>query len=73
MGNEKKKMEPSTLIRVIRKNKNPPKERGERERERVLTFLCGKNMDWMGEMISNLYKIKWGEEKSKYKKEKMMK
>ena len=24
----------------------------------------------MGEMISNLYKIKWGEEESKYKKEK---
>ena len=27
-------MEPSTLIRVIKKNKNPPKERRERERER---------------------------------------
>ena len=27
----------------------------------------------MREMISNLYKIKWGEEESKYKKEKMMK
>ena len=32
----------STLIRVIRKNKN-----SERERERELTVLCGKNMDWM--------------------------
>ena len=30
-------------------------------------------MNRMGEMISNLYKIKWGEEESKYKKEKMMK
>ena len=27
----------------------------------------------MEEMISNLYKIKWREEQSKYKKEKMMK
>ena len=27
----------------------------------------------MEEIISNLYKIKWGEEVSKYKKEKMMK
>ena len=27
----------------------------------------------MREMISNLYKIKWGEEESKYKKKKMMK
>ena len=26
----------------------------------------------MGEMISNLYKIRWREEKSKYKKEEMM-
>ena len=38
----------STLIRVIRKNKNSPKESRERERERVLTILYGKNMDWMG-------------------------
>ena len=30
-------------------------------------------MDWMEEMISNLYKIKWGEEESKYNIEKMMK
>ena len=30
-------------------------------------------MDWMRKMISNLYKIKWGEEESKYKKEKKMK
>ena len=47
----------------------------EREREIVLTnfFFVGKNMNWMGEMISNLYKIKWEEEESKYKKEKMMK
>ena len=27
----------------------------------------------MKEMISNLYKIKWEEKESKYKKEKMMK
>ena len=27
----------------------------------------------MEEMISNLYKIKWGEEESKYNTEKMMK
>ena len=26
----------------------------------------------MGEMISNLYKIRWREKKSKYKKEEMM-
>ena len=32
----------TTLIRVIRKNKNSPREK---ERERVLTVLCGKNMD----------------------------
>ena len=25
-------------------------------------FFLGKNMDWMGEMILNLYKIKWEEE-----------
>ena len=50
-------MEPSTLIRVIRKNKNPPKERRERERENSHFCKCGKNMNWMGEMISNLYKI----------------
>ena len=47
---QKKKKKLSTLIRIIRKNKNPPKE-----------------------IISNLYKIKWGEEESKYKKEKEMK
>ena len=41
----KKKKELSTLIRVKRENKNPPKENRERERERVLTFLCLKNMD----------------------------
>ena len=65
---------PPTLIRVIRKNKNPERER---EREIVLTvfffFFVGKNMNWMGEIISNLDKIKWEEEESKYKKEKMMK
>ena len=40
---KKKKKKQSTLIRIIRKNKNSPKE--SRERERVLTVLCGKNMD----------------------------
>ena len=78
MGNFLKKIpkhifkykKPSTLIRIIRKNKNPQ----EREREReYLQFFCGENMDWMEEMISNLYKIKWGEEESKYNTEKMMK
>ena len=39
------KKKPSTLIRVTRKNKNSPKESRERERERVLTVLCRKNMD----------------------------
>ena len=55
-------------------NKNTPKEsrERERERERLLTVLCQKNIDWMVEMISNLYKIKWEEEESKYKKERMM-
>ena len=45
-----------------------------RGRERVFTIIFGgENMDWMEEMISNLYKIKWGEEESKYNTEKMMK
>ena len=30
-------------------------------------------MDWMKEMMSNLYKIKWEEEESNYKKEERMK
>ena len=30
--------------------------------------MCGENIDSIREMISNLYKIKWGEEESKYKK-----
>ena len=51
-------------------NKNTPKE--SRERERLLIVLCQKNIDWMVEMISNLYKIKWEEEELKYKKERMM-
>ena len=49
-------------MRVIRKNKNSQRER-EKERERVLRVLCGKT-------TSNLYKIKWVEEESKYKKRK---
>ena len=55
-----KKKKPSTLIRVVRKNKNPPRER-EREHSQ---FFRRKNMDWMREMISNLYKNKIGEKKS---------
>ena len=43
----KKKKKPLTLIRVIRKNKNPPKESRERERERerervLITFVWEK-------------------------------
>ena len=30
-------------------------------------FLWEKNMNWMEEIISNLYKIKWEEEESKEK------
>ena len=73
MGNWKNKipkhffflLKKSPLIRVIRKNKNSPNKSKERERERereYSQFLCGKNMDWMGEMISYLFKIKWEEE-----------
>ena len=54
-----KKKKSSILIRVIKKNKNSPKESREREREREREssqFLYEKNMDWMGEMISNLHK-----------------
>ena len=36
----KNKKEPSTLIRVIRKNKNLPKEWRERERERENSHFC---------------------------------
>ena len=54
----------------MRKKKNPPKE--SRERERVLTVFVWENMDRMREIISNLYKIKQGEEESKYRKEKRM-
>ena len=70
-----KLLKKSTLISIIRKNKNSPKEVVVVvvERERVYSqFLCGKNMDWMEEMISNLYKIKWEGKESNYKKEKMM-
>ena len=42
---KKKKKKPSTLIRVIRKNKNSPKK-GERERESTHNFVW-ENMDWM--------------------------
>ena len=54
--------------RYKKEQKSTERER-EREREKVLTFCWGKNMDWMRKMISNLYKMKWGEEESKYKKE----
>ena len=39
------------------KRKERERER-ERERENSHFCKCGKNMNWMGEMISNLYKIK---------------
>ena len=62
----KKKKKPLTLIRVIRNNKNPPKENRERERERTHNLFVEKI--WIKlEIISNLYKIKWIEEESKYK------
>ena len=44
----------------------------ERERESTHSFCVEKNMDWMEEMISNLYKIKWEGKELNYKKEKMM-
>ena len=45
---ELKKKEPSTLIRGIRKNKNPPRER-ERERERESThILLGEKYELNG-------------------------
>ena len=31
----------------------------------VLTVFVWKNKDWIDKMILNLYKIRWGEEKSK--------
>ena len=41
------KKKPSTLIRVIRKNKNPPKERRERESTHIFVWekygLNGRN------------------------------
>ena len=89
MGNLKNTIPKHIFFIIIIKKKNPTnlnqsykkeqksKER-ERERERDSThnfffFFVGKNMNWMGEIISNLYKIKWEEAESKYKKEKMMK
>ena len=55
-----------TLIRVIKKNKNSPKE--SRERESTHSFVWEK-YGLNGKMISNLYKIKLVEEEPKYKKE----
>ena len=46
-------------------NKNTPKESRERERERVLTVLCEKNIDWIVEMISNFIQNKIGRRKVK--------
>ena len=75
MENQKKKKIPKHILkkkqkRTINLNQRYKKIQKFRERERVLTILWGENMDWMRKMISNLYKIKWGEEESKYKKEK---
>ena len=64
--NFKKKL--STLIRVIRKNKNSLWER-ERERESTHSFVWEK-FRLNGKMISNLYKIKWVEEGQIVKKRK---
>ena len=47
----KKKKKPLTLIRVIRNNKNPPKENRERERERVLTICLWKKYGLMRDNI----------------------
>ena len=58
------KKKPSTLIRVIRKNKNSPKK----SRESTHSFMWEK-YGLNRKTISNLYKIKWVEEESKYKKE----
>ena len=57
---------------MIRKNKNPRETERERERESTHSFLWGKYR-LSGRNYINLYKIKWGEEESKYKKEKIMK
>ena len=61
-------------ISAFRYNIDYKKEqKTERERERVLTvFLWGKYR-LSGRNYINLYKIKWGEEESKYKKEKIIK
>ena len=50
----------STIIRIIRKThkKNCKKEQKPTKRERVLTVILWENMDYMGEMAPNLYKIK---------------
>ena len=64
--NLKKKL--STLIRVIRKNKNSLRER-EREIERVSTHsFVWEKYELNEKTISNLYKIKWVEEEANYKK-----
>ena len=85
MGNLKNTIPKHIFFIIIIKKKNPTnlnqsykKEQKSREREReivltILFFFVRKYMNWMGEIISNLYKIKWEEAESKYKKEKMMK
>ena len=64
MGNGKKTHTHTRTIpkHILKKKENPPRERD-----------CVGNLDWMGEMTSNLYRIKYGEEESKYKKDKRMK
>ena len=63
------KKKPTILIRVIKKNKN-----SERERESTHNFFFGgKNMDWNGRNDIKFIQIKWEEEESSYKKEKMIK
>ena len=72
------KKNPTNLNQSYKKEQKSRERERERERERDSThnfifFFVRKYMNWMGEIISNLYKIKWEEAESKYKKEKMMK
>ena len=68
MGNEKTKKKIHTIPKHIKKNvtinlnqsyKEEQKSTKRKGREREYSqFVCWKNMDWMREMILNLYKIK---------------
>ena len=54
-------------------NKNSPKERRERERERALIVFVWDKYGLNGGNDIKFTQIKWEEEESSYKKEKMMK